>query len=183
MIPLISEIKRRRKILGITQVQLAKLAEVSQSLIAKIESNKIDPSYSKTKAILDILSNLERREKGKAEDIMSKNIIHLSPKDMLSKVVKLMKNHDISQIPVMDGQLVVGSVSEKSILDSLASGEKITLQSLIEEVMDEPFPQLDQSVPIDLVTEVLRYNQAILLTKKGKITGIVTKSDLLKIIE
>ena len=37
------ELKKLRKKLGLTQNQLAKRANVSQSLIAKIESNKIDP--------------------------------------------------------------------------------------------------------------------------------------------
>jgi predicted transcriptional regulator len=34
---------------------LAKFAGVSQSFIAKIESGKIDPSYSKVKTIFDVL--------------------------------------------------------------------------------------------------------------------------------
>jgi predicted transcriptional regulator len=41
--------------LGLTQGQLAKIAGVSQSFIAKIESGKIDPSYSKVKTIFDVL--------------------------------------------------------------------------------------------------------------------------------
>ena len=46
MFPNISEIKKRRKKLEITQTQLAVHANVSQSMIAKIESNMIEPSYA-----------------------------------------------------------------------------------------------------------------------------------------
>jgi len=41
MLPPIEEIAKKRRILGLTQKQLAKLAGVSQSLIAKLESQKI----------------------------------------------------------------------------------------------------------------------------------------------
>jgi predicted transcriptional regulator len=182
MISALSEIRRRRKIAGITQTQLAKLSGVSQSLIAKLESGKIDPSFSKTKAIIDVLDGLERQEEGKAGDIMNRQLHLVFPHENLSKVVSLMRDLNISQLPVIKGGLIVGSVTEKSILESLSSGEKITLESLVEEVMEQPFPQLDQETPIPAVSELLKYNQAVLLTKKGKLTGIVTKSDLLKII-
>ena len=41
----IDRISKIRKQLGLTQIQLANLAGVSQSLIAKLESGRIDPSY------------------------------------------------------------------------------------------------------------------------------------------
>ena len=51
MFPKLNEISKKRKILGLTQSELAKLAGVSQSLIAKLESGKIEPSYTKVKTI------------------------------------------------------------------------------------------------------------------------------------
>ncbi|MFQ5647816.1 MAG: helix-turn-helix transcriptional regulator, partial [Candidatus Aenigmatarchaeota archaeon] len=40
----ITEIRKIRKKLGLTQSQLAQEARVSQSLIAKIEAGKLDPT-------------------------------------------------------------------------------------------------------------------------------------------
>ena len=54
----LSEVKVIRKKLGLTQGELAKAAGVSQSLIAKIESTKIDPTYSKVKLIFHALESL-----------------------------------------------------------------------------------------------------------------------------
>src|SRR3989338_3454114 len=47
MLPELSEIGKRRRRLGVTQTQLAKLAGVSQSLIAKIEAGKVYPHFFK----------------------------------------------------------------------------------------------------------------------------------------
>ena len=49
----LSEIKRLRGKLGITQSELAKRAGVSQALIARIENKSVDPRYSK---VVDIFS-------------------------------------------------------------------------------------------------------------------------------
>ncbi|MEM2547192.1 MAG: helix-turn-helix domain-containing protein, partial [Candidatus Bathyarchaeia archaeon] len=62
MLPSLDEIAKRRKLLGLTQKQLAKIAGVSQSFVAKVESGKIDPSYSKVKAIFDVLERMEAGE-------------------------------------------------------------------------------------------------------------------------
>ena len=45
------QLKKIRVQLGITQSELAKAAGVSQSLIAKLESGLVDPSFSTMKAI------------------------------------------------------------------------------------------------------------------------------------
>ena len=56
----LSEIKKIRKNLGLTQTDLSKRANVSQSLIAKIEAGKIDPTFTKTKKIFETLNDLEK---------------------------------------------------------------------------------------------------------------------------
>ena len=71
----LEEVKKIRKKLGMTQTDLANRAQVSQSLIAKIESGKIDPTYTKTQKIFTALSELEKKEEAKAEQLMNTKII------------------------------------------------------------------------------------------------------------
>jgi len=71
MIPSLSEIRKRRKALGLTQSGLARRAGVSQSLIAKVESGRLDPAYGKARKIFETL-DAEAGGKGrKASDIMA----------------------------------------------------------------------------------------------------------------
>jgi len=60
MLPQLQEIPRRRRNLNLTQKDLAVMAGVSQSMIAKIEALKVNPSYEKTKRIFDVLEELEK---------------------------------------------------------------------------------------------------------------------------
>ena len=74
----LEEIKKIRKKLEITQTDLANRAGVSQSLIAKIESGRIDPTYTKTKKIFAALSELEKKDEITAEQLMTKKIVNLT---------------------------------------------------------------------------------------------------------
>ena len=63
----LKDIGRRRRQLGLKQVELARLAGVSQSLIAKVERGKIDLAYSKAQ---EIFRALERGEKLSSSELI-----------------------------------------------------------------------------------------------------------------
>src|SRR3989304_1901940 len=123
MFPPLEEIAKKRHALGLKQAELAKQAGVSQSLIAKLESGKIDSSYTKVKVIFDVLERLEVREKIKAGKVVNRAVIGIQKNEPVSKVVQLMKSHGYSQLPVFDGKQSVGSISEKTILRQILAGK------------------------------------------------------------
>jgi len=184
MLPSIDEIEKRRKNLGLTQKQLSKLSGVSQSTIAKIETGRIGPSYSKTKAIFDTLQNLQRKTETKAKDILQENVVGIQKSELVSTAAKTMHETGFSQLPVLDGSQPVGSISERTVLDRMLKGHDLSELSRlrVEEIMDEAFPSIDPETPLDLVSALLQYSSAVLVTKRGEILGIITKADLLKII-
>lgn len=174
-------IGKLRKQLGLTQKQLADLAGVSQSLIAKIESGRIDPAYSKVMQILAALEAEHNKGKKTAEQIMTPHILAVSPTDSLETAVRLMREKDISQLPVFDSGKSVGSISDTRIV-ALVS-ERGQIKSLaVGEVMLESFPVIPANSLVDVVTDLLRHYRAVLIGKNGKMAGIITKADLLKAI-
>lgn len=174
----LEEIKMRRAKLGLTQTELAKLSGVSQSLIAKIESKKIDPTFSKTKKIFETLNRIQHENSLKAKDIMRKKIISVKAEASIKEAIKKMREYEISQMPVV-GKDVKGVVSESSILDQIQQGKNIT-ELKVNQVMNETPPILSEESDIDLVTNTLKYHPLILISKYGKITGIITKADVLR---
>lgn len=184
MLPSIDELAKKRKILGLTQKQLAKLAGVSQSLVAKIESGKIEPSYNKVKAILDALAHAEAKTNYQVKEILNNKVVGVQKNSPVSEAVQLMMKYGYSQLPVFDGEHPVGSISEKTILSQVLEGKDLSHISnfLVEEIMDETFPQVGENAPLHLVSSLLQVYPAVLVSKKGKVVGIVTKADLLKML-
>jgi predicted transcriptional regulator len=184
MFPGLEDIAKRRKQLGLKQTELAKAAGVSQSLIAKLEAGTIDSSYTKVKTIFDVLEHLEFKTKVQTEKILHSEVVTVQKSQPISEVVKIMKEHGYSQIPVFDGKQSVGSVSEKTILRQILAGKDLEEISKLptERIMEEAFPQITEDAPLSLVTSLLQTYSAVLVSRKGAVIGIITKADLLRML-
>jgi len=183
MIPEISELKIRRKASGLTQERLSRLSGVSQSLIAKIEAGNISPGFEKAKRLFDCIDRIQEEKIVTAGKIMRKHLYSSGPKDSAKKAVLLMEKHGISQMPVIWNGHAFGTVTEKGVLAILSKSEKnIDLSRIkVQGIMEDSMPVIQESTPINIVSAMLSYHSGVLVSKKGAITGIITKSDLLKI--
>lgn len=184
MLPQLDEIEKRRKSLGLSQKELAKMVGVSQSMIAKIETGRINPSYIKTKAIFDLLESLEKKREIKVGEIVQGKVVGVQKDDPVSKATRIMNETGYSQLPVFDGTRIVGSMTEKSVLNQILAGKdpKELSKIPVESIMEESFPTVNEDAPLTVISALLQYSQAVLVTKKGQIKGIVTKADLLKVV-
>ena len=184
MLPSLEEVAKKRKFLGLTQQKLARLAGVSQSLIAKLESQKIDPSYTKVKAIFDALERLQTETEVRAEEVLHSRVIGIQKSTLVSKAVQTMAEYGYSQLPVFDGEHPIGSISEKTIIGKVSAGKDLNQISKrsVGEVMEESFPQVGEDAPLPLISSLLQVYPAVLISAKGKVVGIVTKADLLKML-
>tara|TARA_Y100000031_G_C8207147_1_gene379177 strand:- start:852 stop:1400 length:549 start_codon:yes stop_codon:yes gene_type:complete len=171
------EIKHLRKKNGLSQSELAKLANVSQSLIAKIEAKRIDPTFSKAMKIFDTLHNLNNKKELKAEQLMNKKIVSLKPTDVIKDAVKKMKQYDISQMPVIKGDNVVGIVSEGILLDALMDNKA---NEDIAHIMKDAPPIVAKDANAGVVSQLLRHYPVVIVSAKGKVAGLITKADVLE---
>ncbi len=172
----LQNLKKMRLALDLTQHQFAKRAGVSQSLIAKIESGRVDPTYSKVKQIEEALQLLSSKKEPNLEEIMTKKLITAKPSEKAAEVIKIMNSKNISQVPVVDGDNVIGLVSESSALEH---AEKLK-HSTAAEIMDEAPPIVPLASSISVVSNLLKHYPLVLVKKKGTLTGIITKADLLR---
>lgn len=110
---------------------------------------------------------------------MSRGVICAKLKDRILDVSDKMVKYAISQVPVMDGSRVVGTVTEESIMRRLGSN---VVNQTTEKVMVSPLPVVDEEADVEKVRGLLKTYQGVLVAKGKKIVGIITRSDLLKAI-
>jgi len=114
------------------------------------------------------------------KDASAPAIVSVAPGATVRQAIRLMALHDVSQVPVMDGAVCVGSVAE-SQLTSTSLADPKTLDRTVSDVMDQPFPVVEADAPVESVAKLLsKSNRAVLMKKDGVVQGIVTRFDVLE---
>ena len=177
----LSAIRERRTKLGWTQKELAERSGVAQSTVTKIEKGTVRPSYSIVVRIFNALDEGElKKYKGKkAKDLMNPNVITIAPRDRVKRARELMKEHGISQIPVVDKNKVVGMITETDILNGYEDYDAAISDFLVEDVMGAPPLAVRKSTHISAVIELLKQEQALIVVENEKLLGIITRADII----
>ena len=185
VVPDLKEIRRRRERLGISQHKLAKDLRISQSTVAKIESGKINPTYKIVERIFSHLSSLHSVGMGTVGEVASKPVLAVREGTSVAEAVKTLQKHGFKQLPVLNGNHNLGSLSERGISRRILETKtpESLLRKSVRTVMEEALPTLPEDVAVEVIIPLLQRTQAVLTSKKGRITGIVTNADLLKLIQ
>lgn len=171
----ITNLKKIRKQLNLTQHEFAKKAGISQSMVAKIESGRLDPTYSYVKKIEEAIEQLTKTQESEAKDIMNKKVISVNKNEEIKNIINLLTKYDISQVPVLDNDIVVGLITESILLE-----HKEDVNKKASEVMGESPPIVAKSAKISVITSLLRFYSIVLINEAGKLVGVITKADILK---
>jgi len=196
-LPELDKIREIRKKLNLSQRELAQMASVSQSLIAKIESGSIDPSFNKVRQIFEAFEESIRTQKleGRTStqqltvyDLATKGVVSVSPEQTVGEVVDKMMKGRYTQLPVMEGDRVVGSITDDLVrgytIEETRSGAKTydeVMEVRVGEIMDAPFSILKDDTSIELASLHLQREEAVLVSRKGIIVGILTSADFLNL--
>ncbi len=107
-------------------------------------------------------------------------VVSVTPTDSIADAVELLRRYGISQTPVMDGDRMVGSLTENLLLRHLASGEPLA-SMVVGDLQGPPFPQLEaDALAQEAYTLFSSGQSAVAVMSSGTLEGIVTKSDLLE---
>lgn len=110
---------------------------------------------------------------------MTKGVIFAKPNDSVLKTSEILLRHAISQMPVQDGNRIVGTVTEETIIHNLRAN---LAEEKARNVMDAPLPKVQEDTNVDAVRPILEKHPGVLVAKGREIVGIITRSDLLKTI-
>ena len=114
---------------------------------------------------------------------LSGELCSLESEEPIERAIRLMSEHDFSQISVMRDNRLVGSLNEAHLYNELVRNPDIKAQP-VETIMQPAFPFVDVSTPVDLLsTMVTPHNPAVLVRDfKTDKTYIVTRSDLIRVL-
>jgi cysteine synthase/predicted transcriptional regulator len=130
--------------------------------------------YRRSKSSLDQIT---------AEDILQrkarKDLIFACPEQTLSEVFEMMKQNDVSQMPIVSYGSPIGSISENKILSILIENDA-AMNAKVVAFMEKPFPVCQSDATISELSEKLQKNASgVLITLNDDRLQLITKSDLI----
>jgi cystathionine beta-synthase len=110
-------------------------------------------------------------------------ILTVGGHDEVGRALDLMREHGVSQVPVVssgDEHAFVGTVSERGLLMASAEHPGI-LGEQVTEVLEPPLPELSVEDPADDAVRLLRDDaRAVIVMENGRPLGVLTAVDLVE---
>jgi len=107
-------------------------------------------------------------------------LVFVSPTDTVSEALEKMNSSGVTQLPVLEEHHSVGSLRESRVLTKLLQNRDL-LESPVSEVMDESFPVMEVDANLADIKKKLQKAPAVLIEDFKRITGIITRSDVLEL--
>jgi cystathionine beta-synthase len=114
---------------------------------------------------------------------VSGELLAIEGTEPIEKAVRLMGDHDFSQISITRDKRLVGSLNESHLYSELIADPAIKSQP-VEAIMQPAFPFVDISTPVELLsTMITPANPAVLVRDfKTDKTFIITRSDVIRVL-
>ena len=107
-------------------------------------------------------------------------VLSVAPDDTVSAALAQMDKYAVTQMPVIEEGKSVGSVRENRLLAKVL-GDRDLLAASVSQLMEQPFPVIDVEASAADITRQLRRHPAVLVEEFGRITGIITRHDMLDV--
>lgn len=172
-LPTPEDLRERRTDLDLTQSQLAERADVSQPLIARVESGDVDPRLSTLRRIVEALEAVEG-DVVRARDLMNEDVSAVAPDDAVAEAVDLMGERGFSQLPVVDGGSPAGMITTAAVRHS----DEDPTDLPVAEVMSRSFATVAPEATLEEVDDLLDHYRAVLVVADGGVQGIITEADV-----
>ncbi len=130
---------------------------------------------------------LEERTYGTAREIIAKrngkdNLFTVTKNSTIGEAIKIMNKEGVDQMPVIEGNEFVGSVTTSSLIEKIIYDPTLKDKS-IGEIMDKPMQVVALDSTLDVLSSLLnKNNRALLVRDDQERAHIITQHDILKAI-
>lgn len=119
----------------------------------------------------------------RAKDILAKKLkkefISINPDTAIQDVLRLMRDFDISQLPVMEKDEWVGSVGEQQVISALS--ENRTQNSSVRDIMAPALPVVSEDMTVSQLSKIIsRQTPAVIVKKTAGDFQIISQYDLIQ---
>ena len=118
----------------------------------------------------------------KIRDVMNPSVITIGKSETLRKARVLMKENNLSGLPVMDNHHLLGLISMEDVILALEQG---CIDSAAEEKMHLDFTALEADMPLSFAINWLNKSGSgsfPVLNKKKELAGIISSDDVIRIL-
>lgn len=110
-----------------------------------------------------------------------KKFIGVHKNESIKSALVLMKEHDISQLPVLEDEKIIGSVTENHLLEFLLQNPAENGRKSVEDIMGEPFQVVPLNTSLkDLNQYISRTNPAVMTNDRSGNPVIITQYDIIQ---
>ncbi len=110
----------------------------------------------------------------------AKRLVTIAPEQTVAEVIELMKKYDIENVPVMNGEGIVGSLSESGLFKKIMSDPEIK-NHLVKDVMEKPYPIVPFDITVERLSNLISKETGAVLSKDDSGNyHIVTKYDIIQ---
>lgn len=111
----------------------------------------------------------------------NKKFFSVSASETVRQAFAIMKEHDISQMPVLKDEKVVGSITENIVLNYLLDNPFSNSEKTVETIMGDPFPLVNPDMPFSQLNHYInKSTPAVLVKDTAGTLHVVTKYDIIQ---
>ena len=107
-----------------------------------------------------------------------REVISATGEDTFESVIRRMKEHGISQLPVLDGGRLVGLITESDMLSALLE-QRANLKTPIAGFLNMQFALVESHNRTSILAQLFSQNRVLVVEDAGHIVGILTKIDFI----
>jgi cystathionine beta-synthase len=109
-----------------------------------------------------------------------RRLVAVDPVTTIRRTLDLFKEHDISQLPVLEKGKPVGTVIDNEVMSAVLENTAL-LDSGVSRIMQPPFPVVGIDSTIDYAIDFLKKKDSgVLVEENEKIVGILTRYDVIE---
>ena len=129
---------------------------------------------------------IAREQTGDLRDLIlrpysQRDTVVVGPNDLLMTAYQRMKLYDVSQLPVMDGETLVGIVDESDVLLHVY-GDETRFRDPVSTAMVSKLDKIQVDAPIETLLPVFDRGHVAIIVNGDNFLGLITRIDLLNFL-